>query len=396
MKALELLFLIPLVAAVLLAVMRNHVIRGAIVKLSSAVIAAVSVYVAFLFTGKGTQFFPLDYPWLEQVTLGAEALIILYLLYRCKDIAKSEWWIPVLILAQAGVAVMTKTSGEAPHVSMPLYIDSFSIIMVLIIGIIGTLICVYAVSYLHDYHHHHKEVKDRQCFFFFLFFLFLSGMFGVVLCNHLEWLFLSWEITTLCSFELIGYSQNEEAKRNSFRALGFNSLGGLAFSIAILYLVKYSAQPTLQLSTLISFGAAGALIPAVLISFAGITKSAQMPFTSWLLGAMVAPTPVSALLHSSTMVKAGVFVIVKFAPVLQNTIAGHLVALVGGITFLMTSLLAVTQSNSKRVLAYSTTANLGLVVMCAGVGSKEAVVAAILLIIYHAVAKGLLFLTVGT
>jgi ech hydrogenase subunit A len=96
------------------------------------------------------------------------------------------------------------------------------------------------------------------------------------------------------------------------------------------------------------------------------------------------------------MVKAGVFIIVKFAPVLQGTVAGHMVALVGGVTFLMTSLLAVTQSNAKRVLAYSTIANLGLVVACAGIGTYETIWAAILLIIFHAVSKGLLFLGVGT
>jgi ech hydrogenase subunit A len=121
-----------------------------------------------------------------------------------------------------------------------------------------------------------------------------------------------------------------------------------------------------------------------------------MPFSSWLLGAMVAPTPVSAILHSSTMVKAGVFIIIKFAPVLAGTWAGYFLALVGGVTFLMTSIIAVTQSNAKRVLAYSTIANLGLIVACAGIGTKEALWAAILLTIFHAVSKALLFLGVGS
>jgi ech hydrogenase subunit A len=111
---------------------------------------------------------------------------------------------------------------------------------------------------------------------------------------------------------------------------------------------------------------------------------------------MVAPTPVSALLHSSTMVKAGIFILIKFAPVFQGTWAGYCLALVGGVTFLMTSIIAVTQSNAKRVLAYSTIANLGLIVACAGVGTYEAVWAAIMLTIFHAVSKALLFLGVGT
>jgi ech hydrogenase subunit A len=111
---------------------------------------------------------------------------------------------------------------------------------------------------------------------------------------------------------------------------------------------------------------------------------------------MVAPTPVSALLHSSTMVKAGVYIIIKLAPSLQGTIPGTMIAFIGAVSFVSCSLLAVSQSNAKRVLAYSTIANLGLIVVCAGVGSSLALWAAILLVIFHAIAKALLFLSVGT
>jgi len=127
------------------------------------------------------------------------------------------------------------------------------------------------------------------------------------------------------------------------------------------------------------------LLPVVLISFAGLTKSAQLPFSSWLVGAMVAPTPVSALLHSSTMVKAGVYVMIRFAPLLQGSFAGLALSLVGGSTFLIASAIAISQSNAKKVLAYSTIATLGLVTACAGVGTFEAVWAAVFLLIFHAV-----------
>ena len=138
------------------------------------------------------------------------------------------------------------------------------------------------------------------------------------------------------------------------------------------------------------------MLPVALIAFAGLTKSAQLPFSKWLLGAMVAPTPTSALLHSSTMVKAGVYIVVRLSPVLQNTWVGYMVALVGGVTFLIGSLIAVSQRNAKKVLAYSTIANLGLIVACAGVGTYETVWAGVFLIIFHAVAKSLLFISVGT
>jgi len=137
------------------------------------------------------------------------------------------------------------------------------------------------------------------------------------------------------------------------------------------------------------------LLPAALLCFAGITKSAQLPFSSWLLGAMVAPTPVSALLHSSTMVKAGVYLVLRMAPLVAGTKVGMMVALVGAVTFVVGSLAAITTSEAKRVLAWSTVANLGLIVLCGGIGTYEAVWAGILLIIFHAVAKCLLFLCVG-
>ncbi len=139
------------------------------------------------------------------------------------------------------------------------------------------------------------------------------------------------------------------------------------------------------------------IVPVVLLAFAGITKAAQMPFQTWLLGAMVAPTPTSALLHSSTMVKAGVFLLVKLAPCfLVSPVPAVMVMLVGGLTFLLCSFMAISQTNAKRVLAYSTIANLGLICACAGVGTPEAVWAAVFLIVFHAIAKSLLFLCVGT
>ena len=192
--------------------------------------------------------------------------------------------------------------------------------MAAIVGIIGTLICVYALAYMETYHAHHPEIPDRQNVFFFMVFVFLAAMFGLIFSNNLLWVYFFWEITTLASFILIGYSKTSESTNNAFLALEMNLLGGIAFAGAIIYLLV--ADPTgslLGIEQLLSSGQAFALVPAVLLSFAGITKAALMPFSSWLVGAMVAPTPVSALLHSSTMVKGGVYIIVGFAPVLSGT-----------------------------------------------------------------------------
>ena len=392
------LILFPLLSAVLLALIGHDGIRKAIVRVSALVIAAASIYLAYRHLGGPLALFVVPSSHLlDKLLFAGDIAVAVFLLWRCKDMVKKEAWIPVLIVIQLAMMAWAEFGGQVPPVESPLYVDSFSSIMALIIGIVGTLICVYALAYMRDYHGHHGDVADHRKSFFFTMFFFLSGMFGVVFANNLAWMFFFWEITTLCSFILIGYSRTSESVRNSFLALGLNTVGSLGFAAAILYQARFSsAEHTLDLNRLIQLGPTVALLPALLISFAGMAKAAQLPFSAWLLGAMVAPTPVSALLHSSTMVKAGVFAIVKFAPVFRGTYAGLGVALIGGFTFLMASLMAVTQSNAKRVLAYSTIANLGLVVACAGVGTVEAVWAAILLIIFHAVAKGLLFLSVGT
>ena len=195
----------------------------------------------------------------------------------------------------------------------------------------------------------HRDVPDRRPLFFALLFVFMGAMFGLVFADDLPWLFFFWEITTLCSFLLIGYTQTAEARKNALRALVMNLAGGLAFALAIVCF--YRNTRSLGLQALITSGHAAALLPAALLCFAGITKAAQCPFSSWLLGAMVAPTPVSALLHSSTMVKAGVYLVLRLAPVITGTTVGLMVALVGAVTFLIGSLAAITTSEAKRVLA---------------------------------------------
>ena len=303
--------------------------------------------------------------------------------------------IVALMLAQAGLMLWLELAhGSRLEAAQNFFVDKFSVIMALINGVVGGGICLYALGYMREYHEvAHREVADRRPLFFALLFVFMGAMFGMIFANNLLWLFLFWEITTLCSFLLIGYTQTEEARQNALRALVMNLAGGLAFALAIVWFYRQSGS--IELQTLIASKQSLALLPAALLCFAGITKSAQLPFSSWLLGAMVAPTPVSALLHSSTMVKAGVYLVLRMAPVITGTTVGLMVALVGAVTFLVGSLAAITTSDAKRVLAWSTVANLGLIVLCGGIGTYQAVWAGVLLIIFHAVAKCLLFLCVG-
>ena len=389
------LILFPLVVAVALLVLKTDAIRDMLVRLAAIVIGAASIYLAVQYYGTGGEMFDFHSETLNYLMMVVEALLAVVIIVL--GIKYKKYLASVLAAIQTPTLIWFElTTGHRVRVFYDLYLDRLSIIMVLIIGIIGSLICVYALPYMKDFQHHHHGEKDRRPWFFFLLFLFLSAMFGIVVSNNLAWLYFFWEITTLCSFFLIGFTKTKEAIDNSFRALIFNLMGGFGFVLAILVLGTY--YNTLELSTMILYGTMGysVVLPAALLAFAGITKAAQMPFSSWLLGAMVAPTPTSALLHSSTMVKAGVFLIIKLSPVLGWNMAGIMTMMVGGITFLFASFAAISQSNAKRVLAYSTVANLGLIVACAGIGTYAAVWAAVMLVIFHAITKSLLFLCVGT
>lgn len=287
-------------------------------------------------------------------------------------------------------------SGGGHIIVEPLfYVDHLSLVMTVVIGTVGSAIAFYALGYMEEHERHQRLKKSLQPRFFAVFLLFLGAMNGLVFANSLPWLFFFWEITTFCSFMMIRHDGTAEACRNAQRALWMNLLGGAAFMVGMIVLSQ--SQNTLAVSELASKQQGGIVLLALaFLVVAGFTKAAQMPFQGWLLGAMVAPTPVSALLHSSTMVKAGVYLVIRLAPAYEATALSTAVAVAGAFTFVVTAALAIGQRNGKRVLAYSTISNLGLIIACAGLNSPLAISAAILLIVFHAISKALLFLAVGT
>ena len=394
MQFLLFLILFPLISALFMLAVRRDTERDWIVKLSALVIGAVTVLLLVTQIGQGTVYLWFNAEPVSLLMFALEMVISVIILWFA--VRFRNYLVIALTLVETVLIIWFESAATpAVMVQNPLFVDPFSIIMALIVGIIGSLICVYSLGYMRHFYQHHTEIPDRTNTFFIIIFVFLSAMFGLVFSNSLVWVFFFWEVTTLCSFLLIGFTKTEEATKNAFTALWMNLLGGIAFAGAIVYLT-YQPAGMLGLDQVLVSGKALILIPAALIGFAGLTKAAQMPFSSWLVGAMVAPTPVSALLHSSTMVKAGVYILVRFAPAFQGTMIGYTLAFVGAFTFLIASGIAISQSNAKRVLAYSTIANLGLVVACAGIGTYEAIWAAILLIIFHAISKSLMFLSVGT
>ena len=385
---------LPFLSAILLSIFKNNIVRQVITYISSAVLIVFSIAFAIrYFTADKSQlYFFTQTHIVDYAMLGIEAFLAV--LVTVLGIKYKKYYIPLLSLSQTGLMFWFELGGKAPHQLInKMYVDELTVIMVLIIAVVGTLITVYACGYMKDYHKHHTEFVDRRRYFFSLLYVFIGAMFGLVLSNSLIWLYFFWEITSVVSFLLIGYTRTAEAVNNAFRALWMNLLGGCAFALAIvMFALRFNV---LDMQSLVLCDGKLIELPVILLSFAALTKSAQLPFSKWLLGAMVAPTPSSALLHSATMVKAGVYLLLRLSPVFAGNIAGEMVSLVGGFTFLIMSMLAITVSDGKKVLAYSTISNLGLITACAAVGVKETLWAGIFLLIFHAVSKSLLFQTVG-
>ena len=392
------LILFPLLVAGVLLLVGNETARRVIVCSSAVIIGFGSVWLVLANLGT---------PWVGiEFSSGAIDIVCtiiglviaaVILGFGVKD--KNVLACVLAVVQVVGSVVFDVFVAHGIEVQYGLYLDSLTLVTTFIIGVVGSGICIYALGYMEDFQAHEPaDAKDRRPRFFALMFLFLSAMYVIVFSNNLLWMFTGWEITTVCSFLLIGYTRTEEAIRNAFRQIVMNLAGGIGFLVG-LYAIAVQLG-TLSMLEFLQLGSAFpvlAALPATALAFAGITKAAQMPFHTWLLGAMVAPTPTSALLHSSTMVKAGVFLLVKLAPIfVVCPVPAVMTILVGGLTFMLCSFMAISQSNAKRVLAYSTIANLGLIVACAGVGTPEAIWAAAFLVLFHAVAKSLLFLCVGT
>ena len=278
------------------------------------------------------------------------------------------------------------------NVSFSWLIDGLSLTFVLLIAGIGALIVLYSGGYLKGH--------PQQGRFFSFILMFMGSMLGLVVSDSFLMLFVFWELTSITSFLLIGFDHSREAaRRAALQALVVTGGGGL-FLLAGL-LIIWNVTGVTQLSLLTSFGSEMRESPfylaALLLVLGGaFTKSAQFPFHFWLPNAMEAPTPVSAYLHSATMVKAGVYLLMRLNPVLGGTPEWQvLLPLFGGTTLVIGAVLACRQTDLKLMLAYTTMASLGLLVMLTGLGSPHAIEAAALYLVAHSLFKGALFMVAG-
>ena len=271
-------------------------------------------------------------------------------------------------------------------------LDGLSLMFAGLILFIGLLIVLYAAYYL--------APEDSAGKFFSFMMLFMAAMLGVVLSDNLLLLVVFWELTSISSFLLIGFwSHRADARAGARQALAVTGGGGLAMLGGFVLLGQIAG--TYEISALAAQAATiqadPRFVPALLLILLGaFTKSAQFPFHFWLPDAMAAPTPVSAYLHSATMVKAGVFLLMRLYPVLAGT--GHFEAIVSGaglVTVLFAAFIAIFKHDLKGLLAYSTVSHLGLIVFLIGLGSPLAAVAAVFHVLNHAAFKASLFMIAG-
>lgn len=271
-------------------------------------------------------------------------------------------------------------------------LDGLALLFALLILIIGLLVIFYARYYL--------SAKDSMGRFFSYLLMFMGSMLGIILSENLIQMVVFWELTSITSFLLISYwQQRKDARQGARMALAITGAGGLALLGGVLMLghVVGSYQLSDVLLAKETIQNHPLYLPILSLILLGVfTKSAQFPFHFWLPHAMAAPTPVSAYLHSATMVKAGIFLLARFFPVLSGTTEWSI--LVGGaglITFLLGSFTALFKHDLKGLLAYSTISHLGLITLLFGFGTQLAAVAAIFHIINHATFKASLFMVAG-
>lgn len=290
--------------------------------------------------------------------------------------------------------VMTTSMAWVPALGLDLsfLLDGFSLTFALLVTGIGAMVFFYAQAYM-------KAYSFTNRFLFFLT-LFSGAMLGLVFSENLIQMFIFWELTSMFSFLLISFfHEKEQARKAAFESLYITTFGGLSLlaGIVLLGTVPDSYSLSEWVSSAEAIKDSDVYLPGLLLILLGVfTKSAQFPFHFWLPGAMQAPTPVSAFLHSATMVKAGFFLLARLNPVLGGTPEWmYIISFVGVITMFMGVYFAIMKTELKSILAYTTINALGVLILLLGIDTAMSIKAAMLFLLVHALYKSTLFMLAG-
>lgn len=378
------LFVIPAIASGLLILLPKTFSRFLVVA-TSLVISGISIY---LFANLDAPLYFSVPEYFNKIIAVADLLLLLY--FGVVAIKQKSIVTGLLTVLQLGIFIYILNFLPVVH-EMQFMVDKLSVFMFLLINIISSIIAIYSLQYMED----ENCSNFRKKFFISTLFWFIAVMNLVVSADNLEYFFLFFELTTLASFLFIGFRKDEVSKKNAVTALWMNQIGGLAILLSILIISAYNLGAPTFSNLLAQANTTGILLPLAILSVAALIKGAQMPFSKWLLGAMVAPTPVSALLHSSTMVKIAPFIILRLSPALKDTPVATVIIAFTGFVFVAAAVAALSQDNFKKILAHSTIALLALMIMMGAAGSPVTILAALVLILFHGISKCMLFLNAG-
>lgn len=378
------LFLVPVIVSALLLLLPRKWTPALIIT-SSLFLSGTALYLYI--TINETLFFRVP-AIVNDIVAGAD--IVLLLFFGWVAVKNKNILVGMMSLLQlAGLLyLLNSVHGSQP---VPFMVDKLSLFMFLLINCISGVIAVYSIRYIGE----ENCSVFRKKYFLSTIFWFIAVMNLLVATDNLEYFFLFFEGTTLASFLLIGFRKDTVSVKNALTALWMNQAGGLAILASVFFIHYYGLGQATFTNLLAQAKAPGVLLPLALLCIAALIKGAQLPFSNWLLGAMVAPTPVSALLHSSTMVKIAPFIILRLSPALKDTAVADVLIALTGFVFLAAAIGALAQDNFKRILAHSTISLLALMIMMAAVGKPVTVTASLILLLFHGISKSLLFLNAG-
>jgi len=377
--------LIPLLGGVLCFYSRKVSIRNSIaisaVCLMLVEVLALTIYV---FKAGGVYRIGVDQTLfdLDWIVKFLNLILLIYLVYLGIRIRKLV--ISILSVFQIIPLIIFEIFITYNSPKLTFVIDRLSLAVMLLSSLAGSIIIMYSLGHL-DHRINILDLKNRrQPGFFMTMLLLIAGTNLAASANNLMWIYFVWNASGLCIFTLFYISGKKKLFDNAVRALAISLMGGAVLIFGIIFIYKGSSTLSVvelannQLHKYVPFA-----LGLVLVCIAAFTRMAQFPFANWLTNLENAPLPLSAILHGYMPVSSGVYLIMRTVPALGNTMAGRLISVAGGFTFLISSIIALTKYKGRSILTYSTISNMGLCVWCLGTGSRTALGITVLLAVFH-------------
>ena len=385
----------PVLVALIMLAVRGDSARRVLVSAAAVIMTGGSIAVTVMYFADGEKTFGSGHHAVVYAAAGVFALLAVVIMLIALRNRKYLTALMALVQAAAIALFAVFRSGDI-DVGHDLYIDRFSMMIMILVSMAGGLTALYAVRYMKRYREEKEDEKDRSSVFFFSLFLSVAAVMGLVISNDVIIACVCWALLTLCVYMMAG-SGGGEAKTGALRSLTVNTFGCLLFSLGVLVLGEVFS--TLEFTTAMEVGAVyGDLIamPAFFMAVACMIMALQLPFSGWFTKMRSMPVPASVMIGSVAAVNAGVFIMVKLSPVLGiGNFAGITVMMVGGITLAASSYMWIRERDAAGWSAHSAVAAAALMTVCAGLGDSAAVWAGIMLMIFNTFARMLIMFSAG-